>query len=58
MEISESRPYEQGKDAAVFSAEQEEAECINYYPGLLADLEDELNEARDREFERLFFCGC
>lgn len=58
MENYESVQYEQGKDPAVFSADQEEGECINYYPGLLAELEDERNEARDREFERLFFCGC
>jgi hypothetical protein len=58
MENYESVQYEQGKDPAVFSAEQEEPECINYYPGLLAELEDELTEAKEREFERLFFCGC
>ena len=39
-------------------SEQEGRDCVNYYPGMLADIEEELNEAREREFERQFFCGC
>ncbi|MGC8660568.1 MAG: hypothetical protein ACP5U1_15990 [Desulfomonilaceae bacterium] len=45
-------------DLVFCGSEQEGQDCVNYYPGMLADIEEELNEAREREFERLFFCGC
>jgi hypothetical protein len=38
-------------------SEQEGQDCVNYYPGMLADIEEELGEARDRAFEEEFFCG-
>jgi hypothetical protein len=31
--------------------------CINYRPGMLAQIEDELNAERDRVFAEEFFCS-
>ncbi|MCX5874660.1 MAG: hypothetical protein NTY51_15735 [Deltaproteobacteria bacterium] len=43
----------------VFSKpDQEDQECVNYYPGMLADIEEELGATRDRAFEEAFFCEC
>ncbi len=39
-------------------SEREGQDCVNYYPGMLADIEEELGEIRDREFEKAFFGGC
>lgn len=39
-------------------AATEGAECLNYYPGFLADAEDERNAELDSEFEANFFNGC
>lgn len=42
-----------------FGVELDEALCINYYPGKLAEIEDALNEERDRAISDEFFCsGC
>jgi hypothetical protein len=42
-----------------FGVELDEAQCINYYPGKLAEIEDALNEERDRAIADEFFCsGC
>ena len=32
-----------------------EESCVNYEPGMLAQIEDELNEERDRVFANEFF---
>lgn len=32
--------------------------CMNYRPGMLAQIEDELNAERDRVFQEEFFFGC
>jgi len=36
----------------------EQEQCFQHYPGLLADIEDELNEDLDDVFERDFFRKC
>jgi hypothetical protein len=42
-----------------FGVELDEAQCINYYPGKLAEIEDALNEERESAFaEQFFFGGC
>ena len=41
-----------------YGAELDEALCINYYPGKLAEIEDALNEERDRIFAEEFLFGC
>ncbi len=38
--------------------ETSETRCVGYYPGALAELEDDLNAARDKSFEDEFFCRC
>lgn len=37
--------------------EREGPDCLNYYPGMLADIEEDLGERRDREFEEAFLGG-
>jgi hypothetical protein len=32
-------------------------DCVNYYPGMLAEMEEREMERRDREFEQEFFGG-
>ena len=32
--------------------------CMNYTPGMLAQMEDDLNAERDRVFQEEFFFGC
>jgi hypothetical protein len=32
--------------------------CMNYRPGMMSEMEDELNEARDGVFEQQFFTNC
>jgi hypothetical protein len=32
--------------------------CMNYRPGMLAQMEDELNAERDRVFQEEFFFDC
>ncbi len=45
--------------AECFGVELDEALCINYYPGKLAEIEDAVNEERDRAIADEFFCsGC
>jgi hypothetical protein len=45
--------------AECFGVELDEAQCINYYPGKLAEIEDALNEEHDKAFAEQFFCdGC
>ncbi len=42
-----------------FGEELDEALCINYQPGMLAEIEDALNEERDRSVAEQFFSeGC
>ena len=42
-----------------FGEELDEALCINYQPGMLAEIEDALNEERDRAVAEQFFSeGC
>ena len=43
--------------AECFGVELDEAQCINYYPGKLAEIEDALNEEHDNAFAEQFFCG-
>jgi hypothetical protein len=40
------------------TAVAEGEECLNYYPGFLADAEDDRNAQLDDEFEANFFNGC
>ena len=35
-----------------------ECRCVDYYPGALAELEDDLNAAKDQRFEDEFFGRC
>ncbi len=49
----------ESKSCLAFSEpDQEDQECVNYYPGMLADVEEKLGAAQDRAFEENFFCGC
>jgi hypothetical protein len=41
-----------------FPVESNEEISINYSPGMLAQIEDELNAERDRVFQEEFFFGC
>ena len=42
-----------------FGVELDEAQCINYYPGKLAEIEDAVNEERDSAIaDQLFLGGC
>ncbi|MDA8407547.1 MAG: hypothetical protein M0T73_11925 [Deltaproteobacteria bacterium] len=58
MEACESYDVENCGGLVFCEPEHEGRDCVNYYPGMLADIEEELNECREREFERFFFCGC
>jgi hypothetical protein len=40
------------------ASDTEGADCFNYYPGFLADAEDDRNAQLDDEFEVNFFNGC
>jgi len=40
-----------------FGVELDDALCINYYPGKLAEIEDAMNEERDSAIAHQFFCG-
>ena len=42
-------------DESIPVASNEET-CMNYRPGMLAQIEDELNAERDRVFAEDFFC--
>jgi hypothetical protein len=45
--------------AECFGVELDQAQCINYYPGKLAEIEDAVIEERDRDFAEQFFgSGC
>jgi hypothetical protein len=45
--------------AECFGVELDEALCINYYPGKLAEMEDAVNEERDKAIaDQLFSGGC
>lgn len=41
-----------------FPVSSNEEICMNYSPGMLAQIEDELNAERDRVFQEEFFFGC
>ena len=41
-----------------FPVASNEEISINYTPGMLAQIEDELNAERDRVFQEEFFFGC
>jgi hypothetical protein len=43
--------------AECFGVELDEALCINYYPGKLAEMEDAVNEERDNAIAEQFFSG-
>ncbi|MGO8821563.1 MAG: hypothetical protein ACLQT6_01480 [Desulfomonilaceae bacterium] len=57
MENYEPNKQEPAGCLVFCGSEQEGKDCVNYYPGMLADIEEELGEARDRAFEEEFFCG-
>lgn len=37
--------------------EAQVCDCVNYYPGMMADLEDKLLERQEIMYEREFFSG-
>jgi len=39
----------------ILRVELDEEGCVNYEPGMLAEIEDELNAERDRIFAQEFF---
>jgi len=39
----------------ILHVESDEGGCVNYEPGMLAQIEDELNAERDRIFAEEFF---
>jgi hypothetical protein len=41
-----------------FGVGLDEGLCINYHPGKLAEIEDALNEERERIFAQEFLFGC
>jgi hypothetical protein len=42
----------------VTAEDNEESEtCVNYYPGLLSEIMDEIQENEERRFEEKFFFG-
>jgi len=44
--------------AECFGVDLDEHLCMNYYPGKLAEIEDALNEERERIFAQEFLFGC
>ena len=49
---------EYSESAECFGVELDEGLCIDYHPGKLAEIEDALNEERERLFAREFLFGC
>ncbi len=41
-----------------YGVELDQGLCINYYPGKLAEIEDALNEERERLLAQEFLFGC
>ena len=58
MAIQERFQGESFGSDEILRVESDEEGCVNYEPGMLAQIEDELNAERDRIFAEEFFCGC
>jgi hypothetical protein len=59
MEFTESGQFEEEYASGGTQCDPEGFDFANYRPGMLAEAEDRLNEARDRAFEYEFFSfGC
>jgi hypothetical protein len=58
MAVTEEFTEEFSERGECYGAELDEGLCINYHPGLLAEIEDEVNEERERAVFNSCFCGC
>ena len=58
MSIQQRFQPEVFKENEGFPVASDEEVCMIYQPGMLAQIEDELNAERDRVFEEEFFFGC
>jgi hypothetical protein len=58
MAVESEFQEETFKGSECFGLELDEGLCIDYHPGKLAEIEDALNEERERIFAQEFLFGC
>ncbi|MGC8603714.1 MAG: hypothetical protein ACP5VS_08515 [Desulfomonilaceae bacterium] len=58
MKNYDANKQEIGNCLVFCGSELEGQDCINYYPGMLAEIEEKLAEAREKAFQEELFCGC
>jgi hypothetical protein len=58
MELYESTGSDENMDFKATMGDSDTLDYANYRPGVLTEMEDNLNAARDKVFEDEFFCGC